>query len=48
MLANVLSGSYRLPKVANNSLGCLREILYVLDWTHSYIFSISYIDVSFF
>jgi len=34
-----------LPKVVNNSLGCLREILYVLDWSHSYIFRISYIDV---
>jgi len=25
-----------LPTVVNNSLGCLREILYVLDWSHSY------------
>jgi len=33
-----------LPKVANNSSGCLRN-QYVLGWSHSYIFSISYTDI---
>jgi len=34
-----------LPKLANNGLKVVQEIFYILDWSHSYIFGISYIDV---
>jgi len=46
MHANVLAYPVHteLPKVANNSQGC-QKILYVFDWSHSCIFSISNIDV---